>query len=127
MEITEKIQTTINSLIKNAEENVISSDDMRQIRNMEQPHVRDRNGFSGRIGKIKCVFSIEHHPKADGSGTAPCRHLALSAPGKLWPSKEDAEQLMAEFGFRGTVENCGISTETSPSQTVNIVQPVDEI
>ena len=119
----------IGKVLAHAHENIISFEEMKEIRDGEKPAVGNRSGFTCKLpGGHRCAFSIEHHPKADDSGTIPCRHLSVSvAAKKKWPLPDDVEIIMREFGFRGDVKKCGVYTETDPTEAVNLVQTLDEM
>lgn len=103
----------LSKLKENAIKNIFSFDDLLDMKNEQAPIPGDIDGFSCIIPDgFRVVYSIEHHPKTDGSGFTPIRHASISVheEGKL-PNPHACEMIIAELGFTNPLENCLIDVE----------------
>ena len=72
----------LHALKENAERNVLSFDDMLDVKNGAEPPAGDRPGFMAVIPQdFTVVFSHENHPLKDGTGMAVVRHASFSVHG----------------------------------------------
>lgn len=114
----EKLQ----ALKDNAEQNILSFDDLLDIKNKREPLVGDRPGFSCEIPVgFRVVFSLENHPMKDGSGFKTIRHMSMSvdAEGKL-PNPIACKMIMEELGYKSELIDCIISIERN--HAINILE-----
>lgn len=117
----------IQDLCKFADANKINLDRLTKIANGSNPPVGDLPGYRCTIEQgFRVVFSIEEHP------CGWCRHMSVSVDGGKMPSVPAVEELMKEFGFRGTVMDCenvsieqGVTTESGVVDAINVLQLVE--
>lgn len=107
-----------------AEKNVLSFDDLLDIKNGAAPFVGRRKGHSCIIpSDFRIVYSVELHPKKDGSGFTKLRVMSMSVPaeGKL-PSVESVQMVLPELGYTSKFEDSYVTVENdSKGEPVAIV------
>ena len=94
-------------LVKHAESNVFSMDDMFDVHNGDMKTPGDMDGFSCDIPVgYKVVFTIEKHPSMKVRHTS----ISVDTPGKL-PLPQCVEMIIKELGFTKPMLECMVDIE----------------
>lgn len=111
-----------------AESNVLSFDDLLDIKNNTEPNVGNRpNHWCIIPDNFRVVYSVEMHPNKDGSGFTKLRAMSMSVPneGKL-PNPDACNMVMIELGFKGTLEDCYVRIENDENDVPHAILIIEE-
>lgn len=119
--IDNEAKAKIECVMKYAEMNPFSMDEMLDIYNKELSPAGDMDGFAVNLYRgFKVVYSIEKQPSGK------FKHISISVDkeGKL-PSIESAQLIISEFGFTGnisggTCDKVAMETFAPNHQAINI-------
>jgi len=118
---------TLKKLREHAESNVLSFDDLLDIKNKQAPVVGHRKEHVCIIPTdFRVVYSVEQHPYKQQTGDKPSfatlRHASISVPaeGKM-PTPEACQMIIAELGFKSDFEDCMIDVSTE-NEVVGIIE-----
>lgn len=120
--INDEIRRQIASLVKFAENNEFSVDDVLDVTNGELPCAGDMAGFKMTISDgYHVVFSIENH------GSYKVRHISISVdtPNKM-PNQTAIEMIIKEFGFIKPLLECklGIEKISGTLSAINVIEKI---
>jgi len=104
--INQQIIDIIQGIIKHAERNPFSMDDLLDRMNKQVPQPGDMDEFRCIIPfGYQVVFSIEDQVRSK------VRHLSVSVPVKgALPSVESVREIITLFGFKNKLEDCMVKT-----------------
>lgn len=123
--IGESEKVALGKVKEYAEKNVLSFDDLLDIKNGTEPVVGDRKEHSCIIPQdFRVVYSVEKHPLKNGKGFAKIRHTSISVPeeGKL-PNVQACEMIIMELGFKNPLQDCILSVEEG--RAINIMEEME--
>jgi hypothetical protein len=112
----------LDTLRQHAEDNVLSFDDLLDIKNGQAMVVGNRKEHRCVVpDNFRIVYSVEEHPLKDGSGFAKLRHASISVPdkGKL-PNPHACEMIIMELGYKNRFLECMVDIEEG--RAVNIIE-----
>lgn len=116
--IDDTVRAAVHKLIKHAEENPFTVDDLLDIKNGQQPPAGDREGFCCIIPfDYRVVYSIEMQPQGKA------QHMSISVPvaGK-YPSPWAVSMIGDLLGF-ADLEKCHVwIDEADVINVVNVIQ-----
>lgn len=122
--IDEAIKNTAAAVVKHAEENVFSMDDLLDISNGSAKSVGNRDGFTFEIPMgYKVVYSIENQVKGK------LRHLSVSVdtPGKT-PHPQAVSEIMKLVGFENDISevfNVSLEPLDGGITAVNVIEVIE--
>lgn len=114
--VDDKIKERIDAVVKFAELNVYSMDDLLDMMNEQKTIPGDIEGHVCHIPfGYRIVFSIENQVMGR------VKHFTVSLEGNKYPSVESVKLLLPLFGIKAPLEKCVVEVKETPVVHINIL------